>query len=98
MSGDITLPVDVVKAWRALYVSSPGEGPEGDLCRAVDAALPAPIVWETHLGVEMARVGDRVAMHLDDSAAPYRCHDAGWTNYGWKRRADAEAWLRGGDA
>lgn len=56
------------------------------LSARIRAALPQPIVWETHMGVEMARAGDRVALMGDEAISV--CPS-------WSSRDGAERWLRG---
>lgn len=88
-----------VDYWRA----NAGRSLPGAIIRAMEeavAALPVPIVWETHLGVEMARCGERVAIRMYGQR--YRCQSdedmASFSNNlaGYFSKDDAEQWLRGG--
>lgn len=86
----LTLSENEVQWLAGQEAAAAGSGSAGAKARA---AVPAPIVWETHLGVEMARVGDRVALLvISEEVGPDRIAM-------WSRKSsqdEAEAWLRGG--
>lgn len=95
----VMLTVEAVRLLIMVAADAEYRGNWQPIAAACRAALPAPIVWETHLGVEMARVGDRVAVQVDYRAGiyPYNCVcSKGRVFDQWRTVAEAEEWLRDG--